>query len=86
VPGMTAMPLAAGGRASTDAKDGQGQTALARAVEGNEHTRVERVKLLSAAGAGAGGRDNQGRAALMTAQKVGDETVFRLIEEAGARQ
>ncbi|MCA1612914.1 MAG: ankyrin repeat domain-containing protein [Acidobacteria bacterium] len=78
--------LAAGARASVNAKDLRGLTALTHAVEGAAHARVEKVKLLLAAGAEVGVRDNQGRTALMIAKKVGDETVVRLLEEAGARQ
>lgn len=78
--GLTIL-LKNGARASIDAKDKDGQTALMYAVRGAGQMRFEKVKLLLAAGADPKIQNHKGRTALMFARESGDEAVVKLLEE-----
>jgi ankyrin repeat protein len=70
--------------ASINAKDKQGKTALMVAI-GNESMNVDKVKLLLASGADVSIKDTQGQTALMIARQIRNETIIKLLEEAGPR-
>jgi ankyrin repeat protein len=78
--GLTIL-LKHGARASIDAKDKDGQTALMYAVRGAEQMKFEKVKLLLAAGADPKIQNNKGRTALIFARESGNEAVVKLLEE-----
>jgi len=75
--------LREGARASINAKDQQGRTALMLAAQTGS---VEKIKKLLDAGADVRIKDNQGRTALMLAKQAGVKSLIDLLEEAERRQ
>jgi ankyrin repeat protein len=79
------MLLAAGAKASVNAKDSAGRTALMHAVWSGYPTALNFAKSLIAAGARVNEADAEGKTALMLAARSNSAELIRTLFDAGAR-